>query len=104
MHQGLILGPLDPDVKLFADDTLMFSVVNNPINTSQKMNEDLNKISLRSNKWKISFNLDRSKQVQEAIFSWKINKVYHPPLLFNNSTVEQISTQKHLGIHLDDTS
>ena len=95
-----MLGPLDSNVKLFADDTLIFSVANDPINTSQKINEDLGKISLWSNKWKISFNLDRSKQVQQATFSWKINKVYNPPLLFNNSTIEQISTQKHLGIHL----
>ena len=27
-------------------------------------------------------------------------KVYHPPLLFNNSIVQQISSQKTLGIHL----
>ena len=51
---------------------------------------------------KTSFNPDPSKQAQEVIFSWKINKVYHPPLLFNNSTVQQISSQKHLGIHLDE--
>ena len=36
------------------------------------------------------------------MFSRKINKVYHPPLLFNNSTVQQTTSQKHLGIHLDE--
>ena len=30
-------------------------------------------------------------------------KVYHPPFLFNNSIVQQISSQKTLGIHLRDT-
>ena len=50
----------------------------------------------------MSFNPDPSKQTQEVIFSRKINKVYHPPLLFNNSTVQQISSQKHLGIYLDE--
>ena len=50
----------------------------------------------------MSFNPDLSKQAQEVIFSRKINKVCHPPLLFNNSTVQQISSQKHLGIHLDE--
>ena len=49
----------------------------------------------------MSFNPDPSKQAQEVIFSRKINKVYHPPILFNNSTVQQISFKKHLGIHLD---
>ena len=50
----------------------------------------------------MSFNPDPSNQAQEVFFSRKINKVYHPPLLFNNSTVQQISSQKYLGIHLDE--
>ena len=33
---------------------------------------------------------DPSKQAQDLIFSRRINKAYHPPLLFNNSTVQQI--------------
>ena len=93
---------LESNVKLFADDTSMFSVVRDPINASQKLNNDLNKVSLWANKWKMYFHPDSSKQDQEVIFSRKINKVYLPPLLFNNSTVQQISSQKHLGIHLDE--
>ena len=60
------------------------------------------KVSLWANQWKISFDPDPSKPAQEVIFSRKINKVYHPPLLFNNSTVQEIQSQKHLGIHLDE--
>ena len=44
------------------------------------------------------FSPDQSKQPQEIIFF----KVYHSPLLFHNSTVQQILSQKHLGIHLDE--
>ena len=80
----------------------MFLGVHNPINTSQKLNNDLDKVSLWGNKWKMSFNPDPSKQAQEVFFSRKINKEYHPPLLSNNSTVQQISSQKHLEIHLDE--
>ena len=93
---------LESKVKLFADDASMFSVVRDPINTSQELNNDLHKVSLWAYKWKLSFNPDPSKQVQKVIFSRKINKVHHPPLLFNNSTIQQISSQKHLGIHLDE--
>ena len=67
-------------VKLFADDTLMFLVVREPTNTSQKLNNDLDKVSLWGNKWKMSFNPDPSKQAKEVFFSC-INKEYHPPLL-----------------------
>ena len=34
-----------------------------------------------TNKRKMSFTPDPSKQAQEEIFSWKTNKVYHPPYL-----------------------
>ena len=73
----------------------MFPVFRDPINTTQKLNNDLDKVSLWANKWIMSLNPDPSKQAQEVIFSRKINKVFHPPLLFNNSTVHKISSQKH---------
>ena len=47
----------------------------------------------------MSFNPDPPKEAQEVISP---TKVHHPPLLFNNSTIQQISSQKHLGIHLDE--
>ena len=80
----------------------MFLVIRDPINTSQKLNNDLHRVSLWAYKWKMSSNPDPSKQAQEVIFSRKINKVHHPPFLFNNPTIQQISSQKHLGILLDE--
>ena len=93
IHINDLSDNLEPNVKLFADDTSMFSVLCKPINTSQKLKNDLDKVTLFPNKWKMLFNPEPSKQVkqaQEVIFSWKINNVYHPPVLFNNSTVQQI--------------
>ena len=49
----------------------------------------------------MTFNPDRSKQAQEVIFSRKIKKATHPPLLFNNNNVSQVNSQKHLGVILD---
>ena len=79
----------------------MVLVVCDPINTSQKLNKDLERVNLWANKWKIIFNPDPLKQPQGVIFSRKINKVYHLPLIFNNSTVQHILTQRYFGIHLD---
>ena len=73
-----------------ADHTSIFAVFSDTINTSQKLNKDLDRVGLWANKWKISFNPDSLKQAQEVIFSRKINKVYHSPLLFNNSTFQHI--------------
>ena len=55
-------GNLEANIKLFADDT--FSVVSNPINTSQKLNKDLDKVVLWANKLKISFNRDHQNKLK----------------------------------------
>ena len=52
----------------------MFSVVSDPINTSQKLKKDLDKVGLWANKWKMFFNPDPSKQAQEIIFFTEVNQ------------------------------
>ena len=82
--QGSVLGPLlflvyindvleglTSNVKLFADDTSIFSVVRDSSSSSLSLNEDLSKISQWGYKWKMLFNPDASKQAQEVVFSCK---------------------------------
>ena len=47
------------------------------------------------------FNPNASKQAQEVIFSRKIKKPNHHPLVFNNTIVSQTNSRKHLGVTLD---
>ena len=49
----------------------------------------------------MNFNPDTTKQAQEVIFSRKLRKTVYPPLLFNNASVTQTSSQKQLRIVLD---
>ena len=49
----------------------------------------------------MSFTPDVNKQAQKVIFSPKIKSNIHPPLVFNNSFVSQVNSQKHLEIILD---
>ena len=49
----------------------------------------------------MNFNPDTIKQTQEVIFSRKVKKTVHPPLLFNHASVTRTSSQKHLGIIFD---
>ena len=51
--------------------------------------------------WKISFTPDRSKQVQEVIFSRNINKIIHRALCFNNASVKLAHAQMYLGPQRD---
>ena len=49
----------------------------------------------------MSFNLDTCKQADEAVFSRKNFKIFHPSVTFNNIPVVQVGSLKHLGISLD---
>ena len=74
--QGSVLGPLffliyindlpqglHSDVKLFADDTSLFSVIHDVDASSATLNNDLVKIQEWAYNWKMSFNPDKNKQV-----------------------------------------
>ena len=112
--QGSILGPLlfliyindlvqnlRCKVKLFADDTSLFTTVQDPQVAARDLNHDLDLISSWANKWKMSFNPDPSKQAVELIFSRKNTKINHPVLCFNKTPVLAVLQHKHLGMILD---
>ena len=86
---------LKSNVKLFADDTSLFSVVSDPLETANTMNEDLDKIRRWAEQWKTAFNPDPTKQAQDVVFSKKLPEFFHPNLYFNKFVVEKVQTQKH---------
>ena len=112
--QGSVLGPLLflvyindlecgilSQIKFFADDTSLYSVVKNPITTAAELNHDLDIISKWANQWKMSFNPDPTKPAEEILFSHKNSSAHHPPLFFNGIEVKRVSEHKHLGLILD---
>ena len=60
---------LSSTTKLFADDTSLFSVVHDVTQSTNESNDDLKKISNWAYQWIMFFNLDKSKQAQDVIFS-----------------------------------
>ena len=89
------------NVKIFADDTMLFSVVNNHAISANEWNHDLKVISQWDYQWKMKFNPDFNKQATELLFSCKKNSPNHPSLFFNESVVPKVKEQKHLGLTLD---
>ena len=89
-------------VKLFADDTSLFSIVDDPYTSANELNKDLQKISEWAHHWKMTFNPDQNKQAQEVIFSREIIKSSHPQISFNNMLAFCVNFQKHLRIYLDE--
>ena len=108
--QGSILGPLfflifindiiidiQSNIKLFADDTSLYLIVDDPINTATILNSDLDKIHEWSRKWLVTFN---AKKTETMIISRKSNKPHHPDLIMNNSHLLPVNEHKHLGLIL----
>ena len=70
---------LSTDVKLFADDISLFSVVHDIGNCSCDLSYDLNRVREWTFQWKMSFNPESSKQAQKVIFTRKLQKKITPP-------------------------
>ena len=113
--QGSILGPLlflvyindlpdglKSNAKFFADDTSLFTIVKDKIESANILNDDLQLISSWAYKWKMLFNPDPKKPAQEVLFSKKYQIQNHPTISLNNSQVERATSQKHLGLILDE--
>ena len=112
---GSILGPLlfliyfndfpnklDSNAKLFADDTSLFTVVRDVKESADILNNDLSLISKWAFSWKMLFNPDPNKPAQEVLFSRKKKAQNHLIISLNNIQVERSSSQKHLGLILDE--
>ena len=112
--QGSILGPLlflvyindltadlTCNVKLFADDTSLFKVVQQPYTAAEDLNHDLELISKWAHDWRMSLNPDPQKQAVELLLSKKRHEIDHPDIFFNNIPVKKVEEHKHLGIILD---
>ena len=89
------------NVKPFADDTSLFTVVEDLDSAANDMNHDLELIRRWARDWKISFNPDPQKRAFELIFSKKRIEMNHPEIRFNNRLVMKVDEHKHLGIVLD---
>ena len=85
-------------VKLFADDTSLFSVVRNENETAQALNSDLEKLRIWAWQWEMKFNADKT---EEVVFSCKRNKPVHQTLKFGSSDISAKIEHKHLGMILD---
>ena len=82
---------------LYADDTSLLEVVDDPDVTAAKLNDDLELINTWTHKWLVTINSDKTKSM---VFSTKRQKPLHPQLKYDNQIIESVSNHKHLGVTL----
>ena len=90
-----IVDNIQSSIRLFADDTSLYIIVDDPINAANQINNDVDKIHSWAKTWLVSFNPAKSESM---IFSRRINKPYHPPVFMNQSQVEEVTSHKLLGL------
>ena len=89
---------LTTNVKLFAGDTSLFSVVNNASVSDSRLNNDLVKIRDWIGKYRLTKILPNKQK--RLFFKKNKNNIpgTHASLSFNNSLTEQATTQKSFGL------
>ena len=89
-------------MKLFADDTSLYTIAKDKNESAYIINNDLLQISNWTYNWKMFFNPDPNKPTQGVLVSRKNKVQVHPTINLSNIQVEGTSYQKHLGILLDE--
>ena len=88
------------DAKIFADDTSLFVVVDDPLTAHEILMYDLHLVEKWAKHWRMSFNPDSSKPPFEVTLSTKINPPLHARLFFNDAMVKLDVEQNHVGLSL----
>ena len=96
IYMNDIVQDIESDILIFADDTTLLASGKTLEQTTQTLNQDLQKISLWSTKWKVTFNTEKSKQLVFSQTQFNMS----PLLLLNHKSIRQVNTHKHLGLHL----
>ena len=106
--QGSILGPLlflvyigditegiKSDINLFADDTSLLDIIDDPDLSAKRLNDDLERLHIWSSKWLVTFNLAKTEVVT---CSNKRSPENHPTLFLNNNPLNEVFSHTHLGL------
>ena len=98
--QGSVLGPLlflvfindltnqvqSCDVRLFADDTVLYVIADNPQDCVGALNDDLRHIQSWADEWLVKFSPPKTKSL--TLSKSKVED--STPLIFNNTNIDEV--------------
>ena len=91
---------INASVRLFADDTSLYIILDKPNSAAVTLNKDLRHITNWGKTWQVNFNPSKNFSM---LISKKNETVNHPPLYMDNVLVTTTSAHKHLGITFSDS-
>jgi hypothetical protein len=83
-------------IRLFADDTCLYIEVDDSEEAAEALNEDLDKIQTWADRWLVNFSPPKT---EDMLITNKRNRP-HPVLKLGGEDIKQVTSHKHLGVHL----
>ena len=90
-----IINGIKSNIRLFADDTSLFKIVECPITAALELNLNLKLLYTWASRWLVKFN---PLKFASLIISKTRTKPQHPPLIMGNTTISEVTQHKHLGL------
>ena len=88
-----IVDVVESEIRLFADDTTVFVIVDNPECAAELLNTNLQNMTNWANRWLVTFNLPKNKSMTPS------NKnVNHLALHMGDTPITEVDHFKHLGV------
>ena len=108
--QGFILGPLlfllfindiinciDSNIRLFADDTSLFIIVENAPYAATSLHLDYDKITRWAATWFVTFN---PYKTETLLLSRKLNTMQHPLRYMQQVQTQEVKSHTHSGMNM----
>ena len=95
-----IVNEINASVRLFADDTSLYIIVDNLNTAAVTLNNDLEHITKWGKTWQVDFNPSKNFSM---LISRKNETVDHPSLYMDNVLVSNTSSHKHVGLTFSDS-
>ena len=87
-------------IKLFADDTVLYTVVDDHEASADVLNYNTKQVEAWANQWIVNLNPAKAKTMTVSFKSTIGTVLPNYPLLFRNVPLEEAQTHKHLGIKM----